>query len=66
MVSGGRSRSPVVHTSKGRFTLRWRSPPIMNYRGILKFDWLRVTRLSGDGLHYGQESFGEHCTWMKK
>ena len=39
----------------------------MNSRGILKFDWPRATLLSGGGLHYGQESFGEeHCTWMKK
>ena len=37
----------------------------MNSKGILKFDWPRVTLLSSDGLHYGQESFGgEHRTWM--
>ena len=52
---------------EGRFTLRWRSPPVINPRGILKVDWLRATLVSGGGLHYGQESFGrEHCTWMKK
>ena len=46
----------------GRFTLRWRSPPVMNSRGLLKFDWPRATLLSGGDLHYGQESFGgEHC-----
>ena len=45
---------------QGHFTLRWRSPPVMNSRGIPKFDWPRATL-------YGQESFdGEHCTWMKK
>ena len=39
----------------------------MNSRGILKFDWPRVTLLSSGGLHYGQESFGgELCKWMKK
>ena len=39
----------------------------MNSRGILKFDWPRLTLLSGGGLHYGQESFGEElCTWMIK
>ena len=33
----------------------------------MKFDWLRVTLLSGGGLHYSQESSdGELCTWMKK
>ena len=38
----------------------------MNSKGILKFDWSRVTFLSGGGLHYGQEPFGEElCTWMK-
>jgi len=38
----------------------------MNFKGILKFDWSRVTLLSGGGLHYNQESFGgEICTWMK-
>jgi hypothetical protein len=38
----------------------------MIYRGILKFDWPRMTLLSGGGLHYGQEFFcGELCTWMK-
>lgn len=31
---------------------------VMNYRGKLKFDWLRVTFLSGGDLHYNQESFG--------
>ena len=51
--------------SKGRFTLRWRSPPVMHAREFLKFDWPRGTLLSGGGLHYGQESFGgEHRTWM--
>ena len=39
----------------------------MNSRGVLKFDWPRATLLSGGGLHYGQQSFGEeHYTWMKK
>ena len=53
--------------SKGRFTLQWRSPPVMNSRGILKFDWPRAILLSSGGIHYGQEFFGgEHCTWMKK
>ena len=38
----------------------------MNFRGILKFDWPRVTLLSGGGVHYNQESFGgEHYAWMK-
>ena len=36
-------------------------------RGILKFDWRRVTFLFGGGLHCHQESYGgELCTWMKK
>ena len=40
---------------------------VMNSIGILKFDWPRAVLLSGDGLHYGQESVGgDHCTWMKK
>ena len=52
-------------STKGCFTLRWRSPPVMNSEGILKFDCLRVTLLSSGGLHYGQESLGgELCTWM--
>ena len=39
----------------------------MNPREILKFDWSKVTPLSGGGLHYGEESFGgDHYTWMKK
>ena len=47
--------------------LWWRRPLAMNSRRIQKFDWPRVTLLSGGGLHYGQESFGgEICTWMKK
>ena len=51
---------------KGHFTLWWRSPPVMNSRAILEFDWPRATLSSGGGLHYGQEFFGgEHCTWMK-
>jgi len=38
----------------------------MNFKGILKFDWARVTLLSSSGLCYGQEFFGgELCTWMK-
>ena len=53
--------------AKGRFTLWWRSPPIQNSRGILKFDWPRATLLSSGGLHYSQDSFGgELCTWMKQ
>ena len=40
---------------ESRFTLWWRSPPVMNYRGILKFDWPRATLVSIGGLHYGQE-----------
>ena len=53
-------------TTKGRFTLRWRSPPVKNSRGILKIDWPRVTLFSSGGLHYGQGSFGgELWTWMK-
>ena len=52
--------------TKAHFTLRWRSPPVMNSRRNLKFDWRRVTLLSGGGLHYGQESFGlALCTWIK-
>ena len=52
---------------KGHFTLWWRSPPVMNSKGILTFDCPRATLLFGVGLHYGQESFsGEHCAWMKK
>ena len=48
------------------FTLQWRSPLVMNSTGILKFDWPRVTLLSGGGLHIGQDSFGgELCTWLK-
>ena len=40
---------------------------VMNFRGILKFDWPRITLLSSSGSYYGQESFGgELCTWMKK
>ena len=40
---------------------------VKNSRGILKFDWPRVTLLSGGGLHYAQETCGgELCTWMKK
>ena len=40
--------------------------PILNSRGTLKFDWPRVTLLSGGGLHYGEESFrGDFCTWIK-
>ena len=32
----------------------------------MKFDWPRVTLLSGDGSYYNQESFDEElCTWMK-
>ena len=55
-----------VMATKGRFTLRWRSPPVMNSTRISKFGWPRVTLLSGGSLHYGQESFGgELCTWMK-
>ena len=42
----------------GPLTLQWRSPVVMNSRGIMKFDWPRVTLLSGGSLHYGQESFG--------
>ena len=35
--------------------------------GIMKFDWPRVTLLSGGDLPYGQESFGgEHYTRIKK
>ena len=30
--------------------LRWRSPPVMNSRGLLKFDWSRATLLSCGGL----------------
>ena len=53
--------------SKGRFTLCWRSPSVMNSRGILTFDWPRATILSGGGLHYGQESIDEeHWTWMEE
>ena len=53
--------------NEGRFTLQRRSPPVMNFREILKFGWPRATLLSGGGLHYCQESLGgEHCTWMKK
>ena len=52
---------------KGHFTLKWRSPTVMNSRGISEFDWSWATLLSGGGLHCGQESFGgEHCTGMKK
>ena len=29
-----------TNSTKGRFTLRWRSPLVMNSRGILKFDQL--------------------------
>ena len=55
----------VLHRFKGWVTLRWRSPPIMNSREILKFDWPWTTLLSGGGLHYNQESVGEeHWTWM--
>jgi len=57
----------ALEKTEGRFTLRRRSSLEKNYRGILKFDWLRVTFLFSGGLHYGQESFGgELCTWMKK
>ena len=35
--------------SKCRFTLWWRIPPVINSRGILKFDWMRLTLLSGGG-----------------
>ena len=56
----------VIRDTKGHFTPRWRSPPVMNSRGTLKFDWPRVTLFSGGGLHYGQESFGRAlCTWIK-
>ena len=49
--------------TEDRLALRWRSPLVMNSRGILKFDWPRVTLLSDIGLHCGQESFGaEFCT----
>jgi hypothetical protein len=40
-------------------------------RGILKFDWSRVTLLSGGALHCGQEFFGgellyvdDKMTWL--
>ena len=36
----------------------------MNSRGNLKFDWPRMTLLSGGGLHYGQESFGGGTLYM--
>ena len=54
-------------TTKVWFTLQWRSPPVINFRGILKFEWPRATLLCSGGLHCGQECFGgEHCTWMNK
>ena len=47
--------------------LRWRSPLVMSFREIPKFDCPRATLLSGGGLHYDHETFGEeHWTWMKK
>ena len=62
-----RMNTPVsLLVNEGRFTLQRRSPPVMNSRGILKFDWPRATLLCGDGLQYSQESFGrQHCTWVK-
>ena len=59
-------RGSWTSKAKGHFTLRWRSPSVMNSRGILKFDWSRVTLLFGGGSHYNEESFGgELCRWME-
>ena len=51
----------------GCFTLHWRRSLVIKSKGILNFDWVRVTLLSDGGLHYDQESFGgDLCTWMEE
>ena len=39
----------VQNIPKGSFTLQWRSSPVMNSRGTLKFGWPRATLLSSGG-----------------
>ena len=59
----------TIYGVEGRFTLRWRSPPVMNSRGILKFEWPRATLLSGGGYTTSKRPLVENivqCTWMKK
>jgi len=51
-IAWGSSATQLTHRlPKGRFTLRWRSPPVMKKRAFLNCDWSKMQLLTGGCLH---------------